>query len=385
MRFMTDERTAVCALNRIFGYHPVLGRELIEACGGAAPVFEGPRPEVPGHPELAEEIGPEALEWAQKELERVQADGFRFLTYQDEDYPAPLLECSDPPLGLYLNGSTSAAEIFGLRPMIGVVGTRDISSYGREWCQKLVEAMAAAPIQPVIVSGMAFGTDGIAHQTALDTGLPTVGVMPTGIDKVYPWRHEGLAMSIVRTPGCGLVTDYPLGSAPLALNFLRRNRIIAGLVSAVIVVESKNKGGALMTAKYANGYSRDVYAVPGRLDDVRSAGCNSLIGTGMAQIVTSAEELVGQLGLGKPVRGRGGSWGHGGTLQEALAHRFGAESPLIAVVLAIRENRGITVEQLSALLGRPFPEVLSAVMQLEAQDVVSTDLLRRCSLTPTWS
>jgi DNA processing protein len=231
------------------------------------------------------------LEWAEGELTRIREQGFRFLGYPDPDYPAPLREIPDPPLGLYLNGSTPPTQIFEMHPMVGVVGTRDLSPYGRAWCRKLVEGLARAKVQPCIVSGMALGADGIAHQTALECSLTTIGVLPTGIDKMYPWQHERLAMQMVGMPGCGLVTDYPTGTAPVALNFLRRNRIIAALTRAVIVVESKSKGGSLMTARYAGEYGRDVYALPGRADDLRSAGCNSLIHENMAEIITTPEDL----------------------------------------------------------------------------------------------
>ena len=285
MRY-SDEHVALCALNKLFGYHP---RQVLDRLD-----------------QYVARLEPSQLDWARKELEKVSDLGCRFLGIHDEDYPEPLRSCEDPPLGLYLSGTSSPTEIFALRPMIGFVGTRDISPYGREWCRKLVQALAEAPVQPCIVSGLAFGADGIAHRTALECGLPTVGVMATGIDAVYPWQHRDLAAAMVAAPGSGVVTDYPTDTSPVALNFVRRNRIIAGLVSAVVVVESKTKGGSLMTAKYACDYSRDVYAVPGRLDDVRSAGCNSLIASEMARIVPSAEALPGLLGLGKPVRGPGG-------------------------------------------------------------------------------
>ena len=306
----TDENAALCALNKIFGYHPRLAVQLMEQAGGAAALFAGgPLPDCPEHPELTAQLEPSALDWAARELEKVRAGGFRFLSLADDDYPDVLRQCPAPPLGLYLNGSSAPTELFSLRPMVAFVGTRDASPYGRAWCRKLVEALARAPVQPCIVSGLALGIDGTAHQTALECGLPTLGVMATGIEKVYPWQHERLAMSIVGSPGSGLVTDYPLDTSPVALNFLRRNRIIAGLARAVVVVESKTQGGSLMTAKYAVEYNRDVFAVPGRLDDVRSAGCHSLIASQMAQIIASPEQLVDSLGLGgRPHRGAGGSW-----------------------------------------------------------------------------
>lgn len=384
----TDEHVALCALNKIFGYHPALAISLMEDEGGALPLFYKDAPSAPGevHPELMAELTPDALEWSRKELGRLDENGWRFLTIIDEDYPDPLRECGDPPLGLYLNACSSPTEIFGLRPMIGFVGTRDISPYGTLWCQKLVRALADAPVQPCIVSGMAMGADGIAHRTALDCALTTIGVMATGIDSIYPWQHSKLAEDIVRRPGCALITDYPMGTAPVALNFLRRNRIIAGLISALVVVESKDKGGSLMTAKYAVEYSREVFAVPGRMDDVRSAGCNSLIGCNMARIVTSADQLVGELGLGRRVQGSGGSWVHGAaaSLRATLARKYGEESAHARIAEAVQENNGITVEELASRLMLPYAEVATAVSVMQADGILTTDILSRCSLTANY-
>ncbi|MBR5402681.1 MAG: DNA-processing protein DprA, partial [Bacteroidales bacterium] len=195
----SDEHVALCALNKIFGYHPTLAVSLIEKAGsalgcfspagpdpsvmpGSPSVMPGPSSVMPGpdrasHPELLSQLTPSALEWAREELSRIDSRGFRFLTIIDEDYPDALRECEGPPLGLYINGCSTPTEIFGLKPMIAFVGTRDISPYGRLWCQKLVRALAEAPIQPTIVSGMALGADGIAHRTALECGLSTIGVM----------------------------------------------------------------------------------------------------------------------------------------------------------------------------------------------------------------
>lgn len=389
-----DETLALCALNRIFGYYPALAVELLAQAGGSAlALFDGSFTEGTRHPELLSRLVPSELEWAQKELERVRRGGFRFLSLADEDYPSALRECPAPPLGLYLNGTSSPSEIFEMRPMVAFVGTRDLSPYGMAWCEKLVKALSETRAQPVIVSGLALGADGVAHRTALECGLPTIGVMATGIETVYPFQHERLAMDVVRSPGGALVTDYPMETAPVALNFMRRNRIIAALVQAVVVVESKTKGGSLMTAKYAVEYNRDVFAVPGRLEDIRSAGCNSLIRTQMAQIVTSAEDLVDALGMGGSRRHRaaGGSWvtDQAGDspeerLRHALVRKYSASSPLIPVALAIYRQRGIGVEELVQALRRPYGDVLAAVGSLEADGVVTSDFLRRCSLSPAW-
>jgi len=370
----TDERAALCALNRIFGYRPVLGHGLIRTAGSPAAVFSLKNLQIPQEPDLAGKVTQEALDQAGAELERLREKGFRFIGYGEEGYPPLLAECPDPPLGLYLNGTTPPAEVFGSRPSVAVVGTRDVSSYGREWCRRIVEAFSDARIRPLVVSGLAFGTDGIAHQTALEEGLPTVGVMATGIDTVYPFRHTALAVRIVGTRGCALVTDYPPGTAPLAPHFIRRNRIIAGLCGATVVVESRSRGGSLITAKYACDYDRDVYALPGRVDDVRSEGCNSLIRTRMADIITTPEDLADRLGL-QPGRRRNRKG-----LLDLLTGRYGPDAPATRLALLVREHRGATFAELARLTGWSWSEVSRTAAVLEGDGILETDVLQRCSI-----
>ena len=374
-----DTSVALCALNKVFGYQPAKALALLGEVGQPVDLFDG---------SFSELLNADQLEWARRELARVENEGYRFVSLQDEDYPAPLTQLPDPPMGLYLRASSSPTEIWGLRPMIGIVGTLDISPYGREWCRKLVEALAATSAQPSIVSGLAYGADGIAHQSALDAGLCTIGVMATGIETVYPWQHAKLAGNMAQTPGCGLITDYPMETSPTATNFLRRNRIIAGLCSAVLVVESKSRGGSLMTARYAVEYSRDVFALPGRADDIRSAGCNSLIASDMAHLITTPEELVGQLGLGARVRGAGGSWSSGHTaasFRRLLERSFGEGSATVTIGLAIRAHRGLNCDELAALTALPIGTVQEGIGQLEVQGFITTDLLRRCALAAPYA
>ena len=373
-----DERTALCALNRVLGYQPVTGHGLMAAFGSAMNVFrQDPdtlRMALGADRAVAEQLTPRELEWAARELEKIREQGFRFIAFGDEDYPELLSECPDPPLGLYFNGSTPPAGVFGLRPAIAVVGTRDLSPYGREWCRRIVLAMGESSGAPLIVSGLAFGADAVAHRTALECGLPTVGVMATGIEKVYPWQHESLAGEIVRTPGSAVVTDYPTGSAPVALNFIRRNRIIAGLTRATVVIESKTKGGSLLTAKYANDYDRDVYALPGRVGDLRSAGCNSLIRQRMADIITDPEDLVERLGLGKTLRRRKEG------LELLLQRKYGPDSPLIPFALLVKGKPGISYEEIVREKGWSWGTVLEYAGTLEADGFLHTDLLQRCTI-----
>jgi DNA processing protein len=234
---------------------------------------------------------------------------------------------------------------------------------------------------------------------------------------VYPWQHRDLARQMVGTGGCALITDYPLETSPVANNFLRRNRIIAGLCSATLVVESKSRGGSLMTARYAVEYNRDVYALPGRVDDIRSAGCNSLIANEMARIITTIPELVGQLGLGARLRGPGGSWSSAPTaaaFRHLLEETFPSGTPgpgggsgldiasgpgvasgpggapglgraPVTIGMAIRSHRGITADELSALTALPISTVVQCIGLLEAHGFITTDLLRRCSLTAPYA
>lgn len=377
---MNDETVALCALNKIFGYTPILAHKLIASYGSASAVFNGQPPEMTDHPELAEQITPSILDWASHELASVVDCGGRFIAIGDDDYPSALLECEDAPLGLYVRASSSPAEIFFMRPMVGIVGTRDVSPYGSIWCKRIVAALADAPVKPCIVSGLAFGVDGIAHAAALEHGLTTVGVMATGIEKVYPWQHTDLARRIVDAPGCALVTDYPSGTSPVALNFVRRNRIIAGLASSVIVVESRKKGGSLMTARYACDYNRDVFAVPGRLDDVRSSGCNSLISAHMAEIVTSPEELVESLGLQPRHRMRRD---RRATFARALEEHYKG-SARYAVGLCVFDNPGVGFAEIAALTSLPYATVLECAGILEADGFIITDILQRCTTGGKW-
>ena len=204
--------------------------------------------------------------------------------------------------------------------------------------------------------------------------------MATGVDSIYPWQHRDLAEKIARTPGCALVTDYPPRTSPVALNFIRRNRIIAGLSYATIVIESAEKGGSLITARYANDYSRDVYALPGRIDDRKSAGCNSLIRKQMADIIDNIEDLPARLGFGgRPKRAR----------EDILKNAEGlyrgslpAEkiTAILEVLEVVKKSPGIDYDGLSAEIGRPYGAVAECVGLLESDGFISTDLLKRCTI-----
>ena len=203
-------------------------------------------------------------------------------------------------------------------------------------------------------------------------------VMATGTDTVYPARHREIARRIASTPGCALITDYPPGTPPLQINFLRRNRIIAGLSRATILIESRSKGGGMLTARLAFSYSRDVYALPGRIDDVRSQGCNILIKEKTAETILSEKWLVRSIGLKYRETARKDDPEE--TLRSVYGDRYGKDriGTLAEIVLKIRSQRGITVEELASATGLAYKEVLEYTVLLETDGIISTDLLQRC-------
>lgn len=384
MENFNEERACLCALNRVFGFEPRTGRGLMEAFGGAAAVFKANQEDISdilgpyARTRLAPLITESAFESAAIELESLAKDGCRFIGIGEPGYPKALLECDDPPLGLYYKGTLPPEEVFDTRPQIAVIGTRSLSYYGRDWCVNIVEAMSKAKLKPLIVSGLALGVDVTAHRTALQAGLPTVGVMATGIDDIYPTRNINTGQQMAATPGCALVTDFPPGTGAVRFNFLRRNRIIAGICSATILVESKIKGGGMMTARLANSYDRDVFALPGRVDDPLSQGCNMLIKETIAQPIGDLADLVERLGLGRT------SLSLKADLKKAI-EEFYSESDeatrrdMLKVAMTVKARRGIGMDELCSLFGWSFSKVSRIVTTLECDGFIAVDLLQHCS------
>lgn len=384
---MDDKNSSVVsaiALNAIFGNEPKFSHTLIDAFGSAGAVFqlsEQERLELFGpYNARAAQITPAALDAAHTEYERLSAQGCQFLDIFDEHYPEALRECPDAPLLLYVRSGTPVAELFGDRPAVAIVGTRDQSLYGRDCCRRIVRALAEAPARPMVVSGLALGVDITAHAAALEGGLPTVGVSPVGVDDVYPRRHAPFVERMCATPGCALVTDYPPGTFPAAFSFIRRNRIIAGLAGATVLIESRIKGGGMITARLAAGYGRDVYAVPGRLDDIRSQGCNQLLKEQVAAPVTTPETLPVTLGLGRLKRTKSED------LEVAVRARFATALPaeevdrLVRLALAIRARRGLQYDELCRETGFGYADVARLAGQLEEERFIDIDLLQRCTI-----
>ena len=404
------ETVCLCALNSIFGYEPRIASALIESLGSAAAVFamsEADKDAVLGpYSKFRGRIVKSELDSAEEVLRRLRVEGSSFVGITSEEYPERLKCCEDAPIGIFVRSDSPPELIFsGTGHYVAVVGTREITAYGEQWCRDIVRTLADSGAAPCIVSGLAYGTDITAHRTAVECGLPTIGVMATGTDTVYPSRHRDFAARIAGLPGCALVTDYPPGTAPIALNFIRRNRIIAGLSDSVILVESAVKGGGMITCRLAFSYSRSVYALPGRGDDSRSQGCNHLIREGVAEIIDSLDGLNAQLGLcEEKERGRwprearicGGIPGDGTassgvrgrdiSAAEGLTRRYSGMLPedklsaMTDILLKIREKRGIDFDGLCAVTGLSYRSVAELASLLENDGLISVDLLHRCSI-----
>jgi DNA processing protein len=204
--------------------------------------------------------------------------------FQDEHYPDRLKHCFDSPVLLFKSGNIDLKN----RKIISIVGTRQITSYGTEFCRSLIEDLS--PLNPVIVSGFAYGVDIVAHQFAMEHNLQTIGVLAHGLNQIYPRTHKKYVARMMENGG--FITEFWSSSNPDKEKFVRRNRIVAGMTEATIVIESADKGGSLITANFANDYNRDVFAVPGRVTDTYSKGCNNLIKMQKANVLTNAADLV---------------------------------------------------------------------------------------------
>jgi len=381
MELSYEEKLSLCALNRIFGFEPRIALALISSLGSAYEVFQMDEKQMDGilgpYSRYRNRICPEELERSAAELEKLKSQGCGFIGISEDCFPQMLRESEDPPAGLYYKSESSPKDIFK-ENMISVVGTRDISPYGKEWCERIVRSMMNSGT--TIVSGLAYGTDITAHLAALDCGLPTIAVMATGIDSIYPFRHQYYADRIAAAPSSALISDYPPGTAPVPNNFLRRNRIIAALSSATILVESKIRGGGMMTARLAFSYNREVYALPGRADDVRSQGCNRLIAEKTAEPIEDTASLLKNLGLSTANKNRK-------SLQQRVSEVYSGKLEVVklnAILLIfkyIQSHRGAGADDISEGTGIPARMVSIYISMLENDGFISTDLLGRCCIT----
>jgi DNA processing protein len=291
---MNSELLHQLALTLVPNIGDVQAKILVNHFGDASSVFKAKKSEL-GKIEGIGEVRAKSIKefddfhLAEQELKFIQKYKIKTLFLTDEDYPKRLLNCYDSPTLLFYKGTAD----LNTSKVLAIVGTRSNTDYGKQFTEKLVKDLSEQSI--VIISGLAHGIDAIAHKAALKNGLPTVGVVGHGLDKIYPTENTSLAKDMVKEDG-GLLSEFFSGTKPDKHNFPLRNRIVAGLSDATVVVETNIKGGSMITAKLADAYNRDVFAVPGRTNDKASSGCNHLIKYNKAILLTDAQELLEVLG-----------------------------------------------------------------------------------------
>ncbi|MDE6371854.1 MAG: DNA-processing protein DprA [Duncaniella sp.] len=300
-----------------------------------------------------------ALALAREETEFVERSHIRPIYFRDKDYPARLLECTDAPLMLYTLGD---CDLNGPR-FISIVGTRHATAYGTAFVEDLVSSLAKeCADRLVIVSGLAYGIDVAAHKAALNASLPTVGVLAHGLNTIYPAVHRDIAARMVRQGGM-LLTEYRSGAQIHKGNFLLRNRIVAGLSDCTLVVESDSHGGAMVTARLALAYSRDVFALPGRVSDRYSRGCNSLINSCVAHLVTCPDDIIDTMGWPRrPAEG---------DQQELFSDEQPPLTPQEQTVIDTITRRGdATFQELSVHLAIPTPRLMGLLIDMELRSLI---------------
>lgn len=320
-------------------------RELKEAMGGGK------------GPDFGMYLRQEALARARSEAEFMDRHGIRMLYLHDDGYPRRLAEISSPPKVLFVLGNSD----FSSEHIVSIVGTRRCTQGGMDFCRSFVEELAPLFPDLWVISGLAYGIDSIGHMAAMAADRPTGAVLAHGLDTLYPAAHRNLAREIIARGGA-LISEYPSGVTPYRSRFLERNRIVAGLSDATVVVESEVKGGAMSTANTAFSFSREVFAVPGRPSDIMSSGCNLLIRKNKAHILTSASDFIEEM-----------DWRPSGIKidprQRCLFPELSGDSKIVYDCL--RFNRDpLTPDAIHSATTLPVAKVMAALGDLEFEGVV---------------
>jgi DNA processing protein len=349
-------------ITMIPGIGGILARRLLEHFQSAEHVFHAGKDSLLGIPGIRKGIvesfrAESILEKAGKEIEFLEKHKIRALFLTDQDFPWRLRNCPDSPLMLYVKGTLNLDH----PKMISIVGTRQATSYGKDMTEELVRNLAVRGHDPVIVSGLAYGIDITAHRAALKNNLKTIAVLAHGLTSIYPSLHKNTAREIAANGA--LVTEFTSDQEAERPNFVKRNRIIAGMADATIVVESAAKGGSLITADIANSYNKDVFAFPGRTTDVRSHGTNKLIKLNRAALIEHVEDLEYMMGWDKPAK-------EDMHKQASLFKNLSTEEKVIINLL--KENGEIFVDDICILSNLPVSIVNSLLFNLEFEGLVKS-------------
>ena len=355
-----DELTALLTLNRIDGLGCTGAKYLYEQFGSALEIFRNRahlKEIIPGIDThiLDALCGSGYDSFIREELDFIEKHGIRCVTPVDTDYPARLLDLNDAPLVLFSLGNVN----YNATRTVAIVGTRKATDYGRKMCHTFVNELFQLCPDVTIISGLAYGIDIESHKSSLETGFPTIGVLAHGLDMLYPAAHRAVAKQMLDKGG--LVTEFMSRTQPLGHNFVRRNRIIAGLSDAVVVVESAAKSGSLVTAEIAESYSRECFAFPGSVGDPYSVGCNELIRDNRAALITSAFDFVNAMNWNDNMGSK--------TIQKELFPSLTDDEEKVYKRIKLKVQ-GVHISTLMTELNIPYPRLSSILLSLEMKGLI---------------
>lgn len=349
-------------LTMLNGIGDVLAKNLIAYCGSAEQVFKTKKTQLEKIPGIGR-VTAQAItnhqsifDRVDKELKFIEKNNIKALFFTDKDYPQRLKNCSDSPIMLYYNGNAD----LNTEKIVAVVGTRTPSTYGKQITEKLIEDLKNSGI--LVVSGLAYGIDIEAHKASLTNGLNTVGVLAHGLDRIYPAIHSNYAEKMISQGG--LLTEFISETNPDRENFPKRNRIVAGMCDALIVVESKRGGGSLITATIANSYNKDIFAFPGRAGEVLSEGCNGLIKSHRASLMESAADLLYIMNWNEPIKTK--------KAQSQIPLLLNLSDEEQAIMEAFGDKPQLHIDEICYSTNLPISKTSSYLLQLEFSNIIKS-------------
>ena len=360
---MNDDIYYSIALTRLTGFNQQMALQLYQTLGSSKAVYDHRNDIGDVVPDVSPRLRASLRDWdhalkrAAAEMAFVTKNNIRVLTLADADYPQRLSECADAPLLLYYKGCANLNQ----RYVLNIVGTRHCTAYGQDLIRRFVADLRTQCPQVLVVSGLAYGIDICAHRNALQQGFETIGVLAHGLDQIYPPRHRDTAVEMVRQGG--LLTEYMSQTEALPNNFRQRNRIVAGMSDATILVESAIKGGGLITCRIAQEYGRDVFAFPGSVGMPYSEGCNRLIRNNTAALITSATDFLESMG-----------WMTLQNQPEAVERQLFPDltTDELQVVGLLQQTNDLQLNMISVKTNIPIGQLTALLFSLEMKGIVRT-------------
>ena len=349
------------ALSRALHFYPAVQHRLITEMGNATAVYQARNHIKDLYPEMSDKLADmlkdmeEHMGRAEEEFTFAQSKGIKCIGYHDDEYPARLRECDDAPIVLFYKGNAAMNRA----RVINMIGTRHCTEYGKDLCRHFLNDLKLLCPDVLVVSGLAYGIDIHSHRAALANNLDTIGVLAHGLDQIYPRAHRSTAIEMLEHGG--LLTEFMSKTNADKVNFVRRNRIVAGMADATIVIESADKGGALITAGIAMDYNRDVFAFPGRINDTYSQGCNRLIRNNNATLIQSADDFMDAIGWTKKSI-------HQTNIQTELFPDLCEEEQRIVAHLQSQERAQIS--NISVAVNIPIQKLSSYLFNLEMKGII---------------